>query len=963
MEFRVLGPLEVRHHGRALALGGAQQQALLAILLTQVNQVVASDRLADLLWGEAAPATADHMLVVYVFNLRRVLEPGGAPYRLLVRRGPGYVLEIATHQLDSAKFEDLVESAKELPPEQKASELAKALGLWRGPAYADFSSQGFAVGEAARLEELRLHALEERIDADLTLGRHHELIGELESLVGEHPLRERLSGQLMLALYRSGRQAEASAVYQRTRHRLVDELGMEPGPELQSRLTRILKQDPELDLLQREQVELRSNLPVQLTSFVGREREVQEVGGLVREFRIVTLVGAGGSGKTRLAIEIGANSLESFAGGVWFVDLSAVSEGDFVFQAIARTFELKEQPGRSLLGIIADHLQRKSILLILDNCEQVVDSAAWTSEALLTRCPDLHVLATSRQRLGLDGEHVRQVAPLAVPMNDSAAEVARCEAVQLFVDRARLSLASFAVTEQNAPSVAELCRQLDGLPLAIELAAARMGALSPDEILPRLADQFGILTAGSRTRPPRHRSLGATLDWSYRLLEAEEAAVFRRLSVFSGGFHLNAAETVTSDAGVKPAAIAALLVRLCDKSLVAAEERSPNTIRYRLLEAVRAFAAERLEEFGERDAVRRRHATFYLELVEGAQAGIAGADAQIWLDKMEIEHDNARSALRWAVAEDRDLALQLAVALAPFWLLRLHLNEGRHWLSTVLEGEAGRREWSQIPERGYQVAEALAAEAEFTDRHGEHELAQTYVEEALQIGQMLQDKGIAASLMALVGGFAARRGEIAQAQSNFEQALAVLDQVGPTFKVPGFASVSALRAGIDISLATALASLGDYTGAHSHYLKAVPYVERTGGRSLVSVSIGLGEYALVNRDLPAAREHFGNALEVAVRLRDQTGMAVTLNYCAGLAAASAKPVPAMHLQGASLRIREGLSIPPEWIGHHPSERSVKPLLESAYRELGARKADAQIEAGRAMSNEQAIECALKEVLS
>jgi tetratricopeptide (TPR) repeat protein len=432
--------------------------------------------------------------------------------------------------------------------------------------------------------------------------------------------------------------------------------------------------------------------------------------------------------------------------------------------------------------------------------------------------------------------------------------------------------------------------------------------------------------------------------------------------VFAGGFYLDAAESIGVDERIKPAEIASLLAQLCDKSLVVPEERSADQTRYRLLETVRAFSAERLVESGEGQAARRSHATFYLELVKGAQAGIEGADAQKWLDLMEIEHDNGRAALRYSVAEDRDLALQLAVRWSPFWMLRLHISEARQWLSAVLEGQDGQRDWSETPESSFRLAEAELAAARFAHRQGDDRTAQAYAEQALQIGRALPDRGITAALLAEIGILAAHRGDVAFARSNFEQSLAVLREAGDSVKVPGYGSAAALQAAIDIGFASALAWEGDYAAAHSHYLKALDYVEREGGRRLVAVSLGLGEFALVDRDLPGARNHLASALEVAVRLRDQVGICVALFYCAGLAAVSAKPGSAMRLQGAASKLREAVVGPGSWIAHS-SQRTIVSELDLVYRQLGQREAEIQLGAGRAMTTEQAIDYAVAEVLS
>jgi predicted ATPase/DNA-binding SARP family transcriptional activator/DNA-binding CsgD family transcriptional regulator len=960
MEFRVLGPLEVRRRGRALALGGPQQRALLAILLIRPNRVISTERMGHLLWGDDAPATAGHTIGVYVSNLRRILEPRGAPFRILVRTNPGYVLQIRPTDLDAAQFESLVNDAKQLPPRERAAQLSGALRLWRGPAFADFPSQPFVLAEATRLNELRLHALEERLDADLVLGRHQQLVGELEGLVAEHPLRERLCGQLMLALYRSGRQAEASAVYQRTRERLVEELGMEPGAELQSVLKGILKHDP--GLAHQAALSAPANLPLQLTSFIGREKELRELDQLVRESRLVTLAGPGGCGKTRLALRIGANITDRFPDGVWFIDLSALTEPDFVSQAVATSLGITEQPGRTSLLSVCDHLQGRSALLILDNCEQILDAAARMAEVLVKTCPDLHVLATSRERLRVEGEHLYQLPPLALPDAGllAVAELEQSEAVQLFVDRARMSVPSFSVTSQNALSVAQLCRQLDGIPLAIELAAAHTGTLTPNDILARLDDQFGILAAGMRTRSPRQRSLRATLDWSYHLLTAAEAALFRRLSVFSGGFDLNAAESVGVDEQVKPTEVAALVAELCNKSLVTSNQRAHGATRYRLLDTVRAFAARLLAEGGEEGSVRRRHATFYLELVNGAMAGIEGPEGKTWLDRMETEHDNARAALVFSISADPDLACRLAVAWSPFWFIRGHFSEGSHWLSAVLAAQDQTRDWSRDQEAAYRLAEVKQQAGRMALRLGDMHAAQSYADEAMQIAQALGDKGMIASLLADLAALARMRGDGESARSLFAQSLRVLREVGSTEEVPGHPTAIALEAAVNVALGQGAAWSGDYITARNHYRQTLERLELTGGRRWVSISLGLGEVALVEGDIGEATRWFAGALSEAQRLGDLQGIAAGLAYSAGLAAASANPVAAMRLQGASSKLVQALGLQ----GRMPSpfDRTVKPRLESVYSQLGRREAEIQMDAGRALSPQQAVDYAFGDVL-
>jgi predicted ATPase/DNA-binding SARP family transcriptional activator len=618
MEFRILGPLEAWDEGRELSLGGPKPRALLALLLLHANTVVSADRLIDELWGEDSPEHAADALRVNVSRLRKAL-----PQDVLTTRSPGYVVQVELEALDLHRFERLVDEGRGLLARGLAAAASKrlhdALSLWRGPALADFAYESFAQAAIARLEESRLATVELRIEADLALGQSHELVGELEVLVAENPLRERLRMYLMTALYRSGRQAEALDAYQDARRALVDELGIDPSPPLQELERAILRHDPALEVP--PDARPKTNLPRPASSFVGRERALADLLSRIESgARLLTLTGPGGSGKTRLGLEVASWLVPSYETGVFWVDLAELRDSALVGKTISQTLGAKSD--------LAEQIGDRELLLLVDNFEQVIHAAAELS-ALLRACPNLTLLVTSREPLRVDGEVEYRVPPLAVP-----------EAVDLFCERSQL---------EPTDEIAELCARLDNLPLGIELAAAWTKALSPRQILERLSRCHDLLRGG-RDADQRHQTLRATIEWSYDLLTADEQRLFRRLSAFAGGCTLEAAEEVCS-------ADLDILKSLVEKSLL----RFSNE-RYSMLETIREYALARLD--GERESIRRGHINHFLRLAEQAQREGALREVE-WLEWADAEHANLREALRYArEAADTVRELRLAAALA-----------------------------------------------------------------------------------------------------------------------------------------------------------------------------------------------------------------------------------------------------------------------------------------------------------
>ncbi len=670
MLVHLLGGLEVLDDdGHAVVVAGPKLRALLAILALQTGRVVPTDQIVDALWGEDPPAAVRNGLQGLVSKLRRTLGASD----VVAMRGGGYVLELPPDAVDVFRHEQLAAAARVAVDggdlHQAAAQLAEADALWRGDPLADFAYDDFAAGAITRLSELRLTLIETRLDVALQLGRHQEAIAELEELVTTAPLRERLRALLMVALYRAGRQADALRVFQEGRHHLGEELGLEPGHELRELEAAILTQDRSLDAptvvgpAPAARGGTRSTIPEPLTTLVGRDAERAELTHLVTEARLVTLVGPGGVGKTRLALGVARDASANLEFGGCLVELAPVGDPAGVRAAIAAALALPD-PNR-----LAEMIDDREMLIVLDNCEHVIATAAEVAEDLLGHCPALRILATSREGLRVGGETIWPVPPLGTD-----------DAVTLFVARANAAGAALELSDEDRTVVADICTRLDGLPLAIELAAARTRAFPLHLIRERLNDRFRLLTGGSRTALARQQTLRAVVDWSYELLFDDEQRVFERLSVFPGGCDLVTAEAVCADDDVAADDLADHLHALVDKSLVVAVWTGTE-LRFTQLQTLAEYGMERLAERGEAVRVRDAMASHYAEL--GAQSAVAytGDTQRAWLTAIDQEHDNLRAALEWAVAnDDADTALTIAGGTSwPHWLAG-RVIEGKRWL-------------------------------------------------------------------------------------------------------------------------------------------------------------------------------------------------------------------------------------------------------------------------------------------
>jgi predicted ATPase/DNA-binding SARP family transcriptional activator len=701
MRFGILGPLEVvDDHERVVALSARKQRVLLAILLLHPNEVVSSDRLVEDVWSGEPPATSEKGLQVHVSRLRRVLAAPAPPGKARLRTGgSGYQLVVAAGELDSERFEQLVQEANGLIGagsfEPAVEKLGEALALWRGGALDDFEYEDFAQAEIARLSELRIVALEQRVAAELELGRAELLVGELERLVREHPYRERLRGQLMLTLYRTGRQAEALRAYRDARRVLVDELGIEPSAELRELHDAILTQDASLTSsaqLGRRPGEPvggagrafppaparpgRTNLPPQARVLVGRARELSELRGLLLsdQKQIVTIAGIGGSGKTRLAVAVAHALLDEFPGGVFVVRLAGIGDPASLLPMIAEAAGVTGQSKLPLARVLATRLGSEPTLLVLDNFEQLVAGAAILSE-LVEGADELSALVTSQVPLRIATERIVALGPLAED-----------DAVDLFVERARVAVAGFAPHQADCEAIGEICARVDHMPLAIELAAARVSTLSPRALAERLEQPLGLLTRAARDAPARQRSLRAAIEWTHELLDPAQRSLFARLGVCAGAVPLTAVEAIAPASG--EAEVLDALAGLLDFSFVRRLEDDRAGARFLVPQALRDFALERLIAAGLEDETRRLHGEYVAQVAHAARLIKWGASDEQQAELRAVSSE-IRPAVAWARQHDLQTHVRICAALASYWVYGGVLSEATTEFDRARASDAG----------------------------------------------------------------------------------------------------------------------------------------------------------------------------------------------------------------------------------------------------------------------------------
>ncbi|HEX2292733.1 MAG TPA: BTAD domain-containing putative transcriptional regulator, partial [Gaiellaceae bacterium] len=824
----------------------------------------AADTLVEALWDSDLPAAPRNAVQHHVTRLRRALGPEA------IRLAPdGYALDGAT--VDAFEFEELLAAARTAlragDPRSAAETIESALTLWRGPPLLGVPDSAWTRAEAGRLEAMRVDALEERFEAALALGEHAEVARAVRAALEENAFRERMWGQLMLALYRSGRQAEALETFQEARRVLSEELALEPGPELRRLQQAILAQDPAIAPVPAPPTR-RGNLPAPVTSFVGREQELAEVLQLVREHRLVTLTGPPGVGKSRLALEAMRVLETEVRDGVWLVDLSRARDAADVPRVVGQTLE---PDGPAGAGDPLDHALARlhdvdpQTIVVLDNCARVIDEARRVASAVAEAAPHVRVVATSRQVLGLGGEAQLRLAPLAVPGPDAygVAELAGFDAIRLFEQRARDGLATFALGADNAAVVADICRRLDGLPLAIELAAARVNVFGLPELLSVLERRFALLLDADERPTDASQALAALVAWSYDLLHADEKKLLQQLAVHRGGASLRALVAGVAEHELDEATVIYLLGALVDKSIVTVSFPTGDA-RYDMLITVRDYTLERLEETGGLERAQRAHAEYFAAFAEQAHGELRGPDWQACVSRLELEHDNLWSALAYAREfAAGDLAVRLAGPLGWYFALAERVSEGRHFLERAL---AVTKDAGPVRLRSELLAWLCFFATEEVD-----------LERALELGERALALAASPSAPApLEAGLAKVTLSLACAHSeDHGRAADLVDEALADFRSErdtwGMALSALVRAGV-------AAGAGDVETVAAMTEEGRRYAEQMRYDALQPPSVLFEAWVAEQRgDLPAAEEAYRRAFDVSTRagFRDHASFALT----------------------------------------------------------------------------------------
>lgn len=932
----LFGRFRVEREGERVRLPTRKARLLLAFLVLHPG-AHSREKLAARFWPDVPDASARASLRNALSTLRNKLG------RQLLQADRETAAINPSHPLwvDALAFQTQASRFLEAPsPDPDAVNLA----LVTGDLLVDFYDDWVLV-EREALRALYLETLLELTQQMRAQSDYERAVQFAEQVLASDRANERAHQHLMFCYVALGNRTAALRQYEACRSALRDELAVEPSPATK-KLHEWIQQAPAERLPVEAAV---TNLPIPLTSFVGRRREIAAVKDRLSSARLVTLTGAGGSGKTRLAIQVATDLLDAYRDGVWWVELAEVADAERMPRVVARTLGVPEVPDQTTGETVVNFLRSKRLLLVLDNCEHLVAACARLVQRLLGECADLQVLATSREMLGVDGEHVWPVPALSAPEPGSALTVddlLQYEAIRLFAGRAAAVNPDFALAEENALPVTEICWRLDGLPLAIELAAARTNVLTAEQIAARLDDAFHLLADGRRTALPRHQTLRAAIGWSYDLLPEKEQTLFRRLSAFAGGWTLPAAEAVCAGGGIEENEVLDLLSRLVDKSLVEAQTRGAEA-RFRMLQTIRRYSRERLREAGESGAVRQRHLSYFLGLVEAADPHmgymLADADAELWLGRLEAEADNLRAAVRWSVEgpmANAEAGLRLAGNLHWFWFARGRFSEGRTWLARLLE-------------TGDDVSPPTRAQALLTAGYldcwqGNFAAGRAPLEQALALYQRLEDgHGIGFALHGL-GFVALGAGNLALARSRFEASLQearALDDRWLTSFALHF-------------LAIVLTYQGDYGAASSSFEEGDALIEQMGGprQGLAFSRFHLGRIARLQGDYPAARSRHAEGLRLFQETGDRRGVGYSLAGFAVLAAAQDEMQRAARLSGAVASLEAVIGSFLE----APLQMEYDQVLAAVRAALGEEAFAAAAAEGRTMTMEQATEYALAE---
>src|SRR5215216_1628701 len=977
--------------------------SLVKLLALAPNHRLHREQAMDLLWPDSGTRRASNSLRQVLYGARRVLDPASDSHDRYLSLQDEHLILGPAGQLwvDVDAFEEAARTARR---SRDPAAYRAALDLYAGDLLPENCYEEWAEGRREELRQLYLALLIELSSLYEERHEHGVAIEALREATAKEPTLKEAHVGLMRLHALSARPDRAFAQYERLRATLSRGLGTQPAATTRCLRDEIavgrLTPTAPTDSPRREEVPGAGghNLPAPRTSFVGREREMMEVKRLLSMTRLLTLTGAGGSGKTRLALEVGRGLVGAYLDGAWLVELAPLSEPELVAQEVAGALKIPERPGQPHIDTLAETLGDKELLLVVDNCEHLVRAAAQLVDALLDQCPRLRILATSREPLGVGGEVLWRVPPLSLPdaygggtdgefdRGSTLESLMRYESVRLFVDRARLRLPDFGLTQENADAVARLCRKLDGIPLAIELATARMGALAVEQVAQRLEVSLDVLKGASRTAEGRQQTLRATLDWSHNLLSEAERAFFKRLSVFAGGWALEAAEAVCSGGAIEEDSVLDLLGGLVDKSLVVAGTTTGGAVRYRMLEPIRQYAREKLEESGEAEEVQGWHAAFFIAVAEEAELELARPQQRLWVERLEGEYDNLREALSWIFEQgEADLGLRFSGSLWRFWFAQGYLSEGIRWLEQALAGSDPTPSPARV-----KVLEGMGWLTQF---QGDFERAEAAYDQMLMLSRELGDEGNTATALNSLAGMAVARGDDERATALLEENMAVvqgLDERNTATMLKRYHVLTlmghvalhgegdhargadlweesleiarevgdVLRAGLTLcSLAYAAVLWGDNQRG-----KALSEESLTIAHGLGSAGAGIVPEALVNLGLAVLGqgeyERTGASFEEALMMSQNLELKATvtnaLEGMASLAGAKGEAVRAAKLWGAAEALRgiTGIALSPvEWALHEP-------YLAAARSGLGDTEWEEALAEGREMSLEEAAEYAL-----
>lgn len=855
LRFRLLGGFEILQSGVPLPRTRTRtEQWLLGWLLLRSHQQVERSLLAGTFWPESGETQALGNLRRSLNNLRQVL--GEESYRIHSPTRSTLTFDLSNASCDLFEFDAAVARGD-------STSLERAVALYQGLLLPGCDADWIQPEREAR-ESAYGFALERLAREAMQEGKSAEAVRLLRRLLHRDPYQEAAVCTLMEALAACGDRAGLQLAYRQFRLLLHDELKAEPTPQTRA-LYEQLRQEASggkgtmrgdvaaAPPVSADAPKVRLHAPLPVSEMIGREKELAEIASLLSTARLVTLAGTGGIGKTRLSLAIAAHLSQDFADGIWFIDLASVYDPTLVLQTVATALQVREEPEKSLQETLADHLQAKRLLLVMDNCEHLLDACAQIAISLLQRCPSLRILATSRQPLGVTGEHVVRLPSLFVPDVEVLAASAMSgtalmdyPATRLFLERALEASSSFTLTARNAPAIVRICERLDGIPLAIELAAVRVRVLTAEQIAERLDDAFHLLTGGDRTVLPRHQTLQALLDWSYRLLTEPEKRLLSRLSVFAGGWTLEAAEAICSDA----ADVLDGLTSLIDKSLVGTTESAEGSLRYRLLETVRQYARERLEESVESPEIRARHREWFARFIEQANPRLSGAEATLWLSRVEAERDNLRAAR--AGGDDR-IAFRIAASMWWFWYVKCYWTEGREQLVGLLEAE--NTGVGNTKER----ATALRGAGVLARSQGDYGAARRLFEQALEIFREIGSRPDIAHLLNSLGNLLYTMGEYAEARAIYTESLEIFRERDEQLHI-----ANALG-----NLGVVTMDMGDYPAASKLCMESLALCRALGDRrNLASALNSLGRVTALMGDHGLAHAYFTESLQIGREIQD-----------------------------------------------------------------------------------------------